>query len=599
MTNRNKASSGSKRTEELRQQIREFYQNHGFIDWAKLKISGYMRMYHKLQEYSESLVDSSFVDHSVENKIEDKDIEILNYSSHPDPASISAETYVVVSVDVSSESLNDEFIETLKRYADFKNAKLLVVPQAQKKAHLDEQVSLYSSFCEDPYITIINEYGLPELRSKPVPLFRCLEDRGFTVVLSKMDLHRHLALYPLFVNPKVQNPISGLRAVIPSMKNAIIASSKQRLEHFPSPKNHLPYIVWTTGTISNPAYKSGSLLTKQELIADLDHQFGAVVVEIDGDRFHARHLLSRDGGTSIIDFDGTAKKYTAEAVSPAKIMGIVPGDWHSGYTDVGVATVLFDVAKNNDIPEVLLHDTCDGHSENPHEKHQNLTLMKKASEGMLDVEREIVGVAHDILEWEKVVDRVNIVRSNHDEFIDREIEGGKYTKHPYSAGPLTIVAGEIIKSIYKTGHQPYALPVAIQCLAQDIRGVPKFRNTHFLERDVLYTIEDVDVSHHGDKLINGRPTNLTNIASAMSQSVTGHNHAPGLFRGAYRVGTSSVLDLNYNKGLSSWLHTFALIFEGGTVQLINIIDGVPYRGYKMPTEQAQIATNKAHLKYFK
>lgn len=441
-----------------------------------------------------------------------------------------------------------------------------------------------------------------DLAGNPInpPELACWEEEGFEIIIDPTLLHKHLSLYPLFINPKVANPITGLRTLAPKLKNAVIASPKQRLESFPSPKDHLPYLVASTGAVTESPIYENFMLTKQELIAEHDHQLGAIIIEPDGECFHMRHVISKDGGYSVRDFDGTANKYTSEAVSSAKLLGMVPGDWHSGYTDVEVATVLMDVAEKNDIDEVVLHDTDDGHSTNPHEKHQNMTLTQKALSGMLSVECEIVGVAHDLLEWEKIVKRVSVVRSNHDEFLDREIENGKYTSHPFSAGPLTIIAGALTEHVYATGSIPYALPIAIEKIANNIYKVPKLQKTVFLERDVAYYIAGVDVSHHGDKLINGRPTNLANIAASIPLSVTGHNHAPGLFRGAYRVGTSSVLDLNYNKGLGSWLHTFALIFDDGSIQLINIINGIPYKGYTKPTKTAEIASTRAHIKkYFK
>jgi hypothetical protein len=186
------------------------------------------------------------------------------------------------------------------------------------------------------------------------------------------------------------------------------------------------------------------------------------------------------------------------------------------------------------------------------------------------------------------------VRSNHDEFIDRELENGKYTSHPLSSQDLSVVAGAVIKASWGNGEIPYALPIAIEQLAYEKLKMPRLQKTTFLERDIPFSIANVDVSHHGDKLINGRPTSIQNVSISIPVSIVGHTHAPAMFRNTYRVGTSSLLDLSYNKGLCSWLHTFALLYEDGSIQLINIIKGKPWADYKSSGKIAQIATNCAH-----
>jgi metal-sulfur cluster biosynthetic enzyme len=44
-----------------------------------------------------------------------------------------------------------------------------------------------------------------------------------------------------------------------------------------------------------------------------------------------------------------------------------------------------------------------------------------------------------------------------------------------------------------------------------------------------------------------------------------------IIRNAYCVGTVGVMDMGYNKGLSSWTRTCCLIYKNGTKQLINFI----------------------------
>jgi len=81
-----------------------------------------------------------------------------------------------------------------------------------------------------------------------------------------------------------------------------------------------------------------------------------------------------------------------------------------------------------------------------------------------------------------------------------------------------------------------------------------------------------ELGNHGDEGANGGRGSPRSIENANSKSVTGHGHSAFIIRDTYRVGTSSELRLDYNKGYSSWTHTNALLFDMGTVQLINTIN---------------------------
>ena len=53
----------------------------------------------------------------------------------------------------------------------------------------------------------------------------------------------------------------------------------------------------------------------------------------------------------------------------------------------------------------------------------------------------------------------------------------------------------------------------------------------------------------------------------------GHVHSPGIYQGAYGVGTSSRLRLEYNAGPSSWLNTHGVVHQNGKRQLIHVVNG--------------------------
>jgi hypothetical protein len=578
MSGTNKAPENSKATQKYRDKILEVFKQTGEINWDTLGISQYMRHYHSLNKWAQELVSaSSEIIAEMEDICCDESCHVCEDISEEAPMELNGTRFVITTVDVGAD-LNNDVIQALKSYANTNGAYLIAIPQGVRKKDVSEAISQYENYFP----------SFDVLAAEP-PLLIQLEEQGFIVATKEITLHPLLTVKPIFINPKVANPVLGLGPLANKYKSMIIPSTKQVLETRPSAKHELPYILASTGTISDSVYCEDYLETKQEAIADADHAYGAVVVEDDEDgMFHIRHLTCKDK-KSFVD-----KGVRYPQHSPVKVKAIIPGDWHSGYTDIVAASVLFDVAEETKAEAVVLHDMGDGHSTNPHQKHQNITLGHLARLGKLDVAMEIAGITHDLHEWEKRVEQVYVVRSNHDEFIDRELENGKYASHPLSSQDLSVVAGAVIKASWPNGEIPYALPIAIEQLAYEKLKMPRLQKTTFLERDIPFSIANVDVSHHGDKLINGRPTSIQNVSISIPVSIVGHTHAPAMFRNTYRVGTSSLLDLSYNKGLCSWLHTFALLYEDGSVQLINIIKGKPWADYKSSGKIAQIATNCAH-----
>jgi hypothetical protein len=55
--------------------------------------------------------------------------------------------------------------------------------------------------------------------------------------------------------------------------------------------------------------------------------------------------------------------------------------------------------------------------------------------------------------------------------------------------------------------------------------------------------------------------------------VIGHSHQPGIDEGAYQVGTSTGLRLEYNQGPSAWLNAHCVVYASGKRSLLFVIDG--------------------------
>ena len=151
-----------------------------------------------------------------------------------------------------------------------------------------------------------------------------------------------------------------------------------------------------------------------------------------------------------------------------------------------------------------------------------------------------------------------IVKSNHDEFLDRWLEDGKYIKDPinFKLGHILAIAKydgiDPLKFYFESGHDTYI---------------------KFLKKDESFEIAQVQLGAHGNEGANGARGSLDAMEKSFKNSISAHTHHMRIVRGAWSVGTSTFLRIGYNTGSSSWTNTSALLYPNGMRQLISVIDG--------------------------
>jgi hypothetical protein len=97
--------------------------------------------------------------------------------------------------------------------------------------------------------------------------------------------------------------------------------------------------------------------------------------------------------------------------------------------------------------------------------------------------------------------------------------------------------------------------------------------TVFLGRDQSYKIADIEISNHGDVGVHGSRGSSKQFSNLPVKTITGHSHSPVIDKGNYTVGTTSLLRLEYNKGLSAWHHAHVVVYPNGKRQMIFIVNG--------------------------
>jgi hypothetical protein len=177
------------------------------------------------------------------------------------------------------------------------------------------------------------------------------------------------------------------------------------------------------------------------------------------------------------------------------------------------------------------------------------------------LETELSMCASELKELSKLPKRnIIVVKSNHDEFLDRWLDEGCYLKDTTNH----IIGLELALAKAK-GKDP---------LEYGIKKYESVSNALFLGSDDSFKVSEkkIECGQHGHLGPNGSRGSATSLEKSYTNGVFGHIHSPEWLRGITILGTSSYLKLNYNKGPSSWMQGHCVIYENGTRQSINIVN---------------------------
>jgi hypothetical protein len=480
-----------------------------------------------LEKEAREAYSGSFFDVAVENLYSQKALIKLRED-------VASSKRFVVTTAVNGCEVHDKFYASIKNYCKENDAQLLILVASDPAHNRDKQ------------------WGTISARLK-----------NETLVLEDTSLNSNVFLSTIKLSAKHIDPTTGLGRIGQRNGTFIYASPKQRLKAVPVSNSALPHFMMTTGAITVSNYNSDMYMSQRTAyIAHNDHVLGAIIVEIADDKhYHFRQIQSDSKGC----FYDLGVKYTPTTKQKVRPEAFVLGDWHAGSTDPKAKKAWFNISQLTSPKRILLHDAFDGMSINHHEKHAKILKAQRAENGQLCLSSELEILAEDIKELSSVADEVVVVKSNHDQFLERYLQEGKYVDDPQNHRISLVLALQVLDK-----KDPLKYAINELCLKNDKKITDKVK---WLSIDDDYRIEGIQCGAHGHLGANGARGSLEAMESAYGNSVSGHSHTPQILRGAWCVGTSSLLKLEYNRGASSWLHSSCLIYPGGARQLINCIDG--------------------------
>lgn len=390
------------------------------------------------------------------------------------------------------------------------------------------------------------------------------------LINERVDLNKNLLLLAdIMTQPTASEPLEGFEN-ISGAKSAIIGHPRLELNTIATPQAKLPKIMTTTGSITRKNY----IPSKAGKKAEFHHTFGAVVVEMDGDKFSMRQLnMMRDGS-----FCDLLTEYNGEkATKYARVSAIVMGDTHVEVMDPDVAKATFtdeDSMVNTLKPEqIVWHDVFDGTSINHHDRGRTFHDYVKHFAGRRNASAEVKRTL-DFIDGVTPKDTRNIiVPSNHNDFLKEWVENTDPRRDPENVAFWAETFLAIIRSP-ATKWSPSGVQVQDAFSYWGKKWLKCAAQTTFLTRDEAYQIKGIECGYHGDRGPGGAPGSRASFRKIGVKTIIGHGHAPGIKDGCYQVGTSSYLNLTYASGTpSAWLHTHVVIYPNGKRCLLNIIEG--------------------------
>jgi hypothetical protein len=487
-----------------------------------------------------------------------------------------------------------EFKKAKKREFNPKK-KRFIITWAQNNTPVHERffknLEAYAKFIKADIHVIAGRY------KNPTSIFSSSGDQWHDPVkkyldAARHDIHKYVSIMSdIKIQPTAVKPMTGMQA-LSGINSCIFGSPKVQLEMIPVLEGCKPKMMLTTGACTVKNYTDSKAGKKGEF----HHTLGFAIVEIkDESVFFVRQVTAEDNGNFIdlyydVSFEGSEEDIVFETamermhwnsvnfgkeptlwIGKTKIEQIdevdacILGDLHYGKHDPEVLSKTFELMDILRPKHVVLHDVFDGDSINHHEEKDPFAQYRKEVKGTNSLKNEVDALLNG-LEPFKLYENVVIVRSNHDDFLDRWLKNGDWKKQSTPKNSMEYMEySQILLRQYAEGDE--------------VKGViPELINRKFpdfitLGRSDSYIVNGWELAQHGDIGSGGSRGSLDQFRKLNTKIIVGHYHAPGRIDGAVSVGTSTHLRIGYNVGASGWLQSHVILHKNGKTQHINFIDG--------------------------
>lgn len=368
--------------------------------------------------------------------------------------------------------------------------------------------------------------------------------------------------------PTAQNPLGGFESYH-GRKSTIIPHVRIDLKSIPSGKHESVKMMFSTGTVGKLNY----IQKRVGIKAEHHHCYGALLVEVnDQGQWWCRQLNADSKGRifdlNVVAQDGKVTKCRGHVES------VTWGDIHLEDVDPvirklawGKGGILDSLMPNSQVMGDLVDPPRSYHNmKDPHVMFEQHVRGRESMGDMCDRIVEFVNT-----ESYRSGTLTIIANSNHDNMVDKWLREADYRLDPVNA--LFFLEAQLSK---------------YQAIANDDKNFLTVENAmrwRGCRKEVRWLREDesviickdskggIEIGAHGHLGPNGSRGSAANLARMSRRMNRGHSHVADITSGVYTAGTFSTLDLGYNRGPSSWSHSFVVTYANGKRQIITVYDG--------------------------
>ena len=436
------------------------------------------------------------------------------------------------------------FLESLKKYAEFRNGTLLISKFLYNKNGFQNgegQKGIKFNEALEPYFIEENVF---------------LNNRSFAFMAE------------LNIIPTATYPLSGFAEII-GQYSAAVGHAQITAENVPALKGQQVRRLFSTGTVTQRNYIQQKAGQKAEGL----HCFGALLVEFAEDgTFFTRQLQAMDSTGQFYDLNYKITPQGVETTS-GHIAALQYGDIHAEKADEDCVNASF--GSNDSLLDFLrpryqfVHDVHDFTSRNHHNRMSGVFLARQYAAGRDKVIDDLRDTGRMLQLMERDYSQTVVVESNHDLALSRWLDDPKVKigQDPANAKLYHALNAALYTAIENKDDTFNMLDYALRKF-----GGYDF-NATFLVTDQSFPVAGVEMGMHGDKGINGSRGTPKQFKKLGIKANTGHTHSASIYGGVYTAGVTGALDMGYNEGASSWSQTHIITYENGQRTLIDYKNG--------------------------
>ena len=426
-------------------------------------------------------------------------------------------TYIVTSAQ-NNTPVHKDFYECLKKMERKLNAEILVIPFRYKNP-----TSLFTDRQEAE------------------------EHWDVDVIGGEIDLSKKCTISTIKAIPTTKRPLSGISELCSGKRSFIIGSPVISHEVVPRLEGEPSYLI-STGACTVENYTD----SRSGKLGEFRHKIGAVIVDIHSSgHAHFRHVEFKGG--MVCDISGTYKPKTR--TSKPDVSAMVFGDLHSCNCDEKAFKTAKRVARSLKPKQIVIHDALD-FVENSHHKRGDF---RHTFKDYMSLKDELEYLRKQISDTAKIAP-VSIVKSNHDEHLDRWIV--ETDPRGLKDGDLIRLWCEITVKLSEGFHVD-----ALHAALGDMN------NVDFWDRNDNVKIAGYYVSQHGDLGVSGTRGTAVGISNMPIRTITGHTHSSYRHNDNIVVGSLTPYRMDYSKGFMKNDQGVAVIYKNGTATNLNFIGG--------------------------